>query len=79
MRPQRPGSSAIDDHEASDMRDHVDVRVHFRWVMGTAVLSASAVRWACTADPEPPAAGTLLVVQLAGKATLVQGTTELSA
>lgn len=61
------------------MRDCVHVLVRLRWILGAAVLSAPAVGWTCPADTEPRAAGTLLVVQLAGKATLVLGTPELSA
>jgi hypothetical protein len=50
-----------------------------KWVLGAAVLSAAAVSWACPVDKEPRPAGTMLVVQVAGKAPLMLGAPELSA
>jgi hypothetical protein len=70
---------ATDDHEASDMRNSVNMLVRFKWILGAAVFSASATGWACPVDKEPRAAGTLLVVDVAGKATLELGTPELAA
>lgn len=60
------------------MRNSVHTPVRLRWVVRAAILLAPAVAGACPVDPEPRAAGTLLVVQLEGKATLVLGTPELS-
>ncbi len=53
--------------------------MRFKWILGAAVWSASAVGWACPVDTEPRPAGALLVVQGAGIATLVLGAPELSA
>lgn len=61
------------------MRDFVSLPVRLRWVLGAAVLAASAVGRACPVDTEPRPAGTLLVVQGAGIATLALGAPELSA
>jgi hypothetical protein len=70
---------ATDDHEASDMRNSVNMLVCFKWVLGAAALAASPIGWACPVDKEPRAAGTLLVVQVAGKAKLELGTPGLAA
>lgn len=61
------------------MRSFVNRPVRLKWVLGTAVLSASAVASACPVDKEERAAATLLVVQEAGKVMLVLGAPELSA
>jgi hypothetical protein len=79
MRRPQPGSSVTDDSRVTEMRESDNVQVRFKWVLGASVLSVSAVAWACPVDKEPRAAGTLLVVQVAGKATLMLGAPELSA
>jgi hypothetical protein len=78
MHQQQRASSVNDGLVVPNMRNAVSVRLRLKWALGAAVMSASAVGWACPVDTESRPASTLLVVQGAGISTLALGAPELS-
>lgn len=79
MHQRQPASSVNSGRVVPNMRDAFSVRLRLKWALGAAVMSASAVGWACPVDTESRPASSLLVVQGAGISTLALGAPELSA